>query len=172
MTTERARERAGGGGEARQGGRVLTTAAVLQRDDASQRELYKRCYHTGVELPSLLQQALACVWEVDALDVTAWKDLEGVFTSGLGRGREAERRATDTVRWCPQARQGLPGLSPALSFPSAGPPARGHLPSPSVFCLIRAAPAAYGGSQARGPIGTESAGLRHSLSNPGSELHL
>ena len=41
-----------------------------------------------------------------------------------------------------------------------------------VFCLFRATPAAYGGSQARGLIGAVATGLRHSHSNDGSELHL
>ena len=41
-----------------------------------------------------------------------------------------------------------------------------------VFCLFRAALAAYGGSQARGPIGATAAGLPHSHSNTGSEPHL
>ena len=36
----------------------------------------------------------------------------------------------------------------------------------------RAAPAAYGGSQARGRIGAVAAGLHHSHSNVGSEPHL
>ena len=40
------------------------------------------------------------------------------------------------------------------------------------FCLFRAAPTAYGGSQARGLIGAVVAGLYHSCSNMGSELHL
>ena len=45
------------------------------------------------------------------------------------------------------------------------------------FCLFGAAffgaaPAAYGGSQARGRIGAIAAGLRHSHSNAGSELRL
>ena len=43
------------------------------------------------------------------------------------------------------------------------------------FCLFpfsRATPSAYGGSQARGPIGAEAAGLHHSHSKAGSELHL
>ena len=40
------------------------------------------------------------------------------------------------------------------------------------FGLFRAAPVAYGGSQARGPIGAVAAGLHHSHSNSGSELHL
>ena len=34
-----------------------------------------------------------------------------------------------------------------------------------MFFFFRAAPAAYGGSQARGPIGTIAAGLHHSHSN-------
>ena len=42
-----------------------------------------------------------------------------------------------------------------------------------VFCLFVAiswaAPAAYGGSQARGPIGAAATGLRQSHSNAGSE---
>ena len=41
-----------------------------------------------------------------------------------------------------------------------------------VFCLYRAAPVAYGGSQARGQIGAIAAGLRHSHSNTGLELCL
>ena len=41
------------------------------------------------------------------------------------------------------------------------------------LCLFRAAPAAYGGSQARGPIGTVgSLILRHSHNNSGSEPNL
>ena len=39
----------------------------------------------------------------------------------------------------------------------------------SFFCLFRAAPTAYGGSQARGPIGAVAAGLHHSYSNVESE---
>ena len=41
-----------------------------------------------------------------------------------------------------------------------------------VFCLFRAKPVAYGVSQARGRIGAEAAGLRHSHSNLRSEPHL
>ena len=40
------------------------------------------------------------------------------------------------------------------------------------FLLFRAAPAAYGGSQARGPIGTTAAGLHHSHRNMGSKPRL
>ena len=40
------------------------------------------------------------------------------------------------------------------------------------FLLIRVAPAAYGGSQARGPIGATATGLHHSHSNTRSELCL
>jgi len=40
------------------------------------------------------------------------------------------------------------------------------------FLLFRAVPAAYGSSQARGPIRASAAGLHHSHSNMGSELHL
>ena len=38
-----------------------------------------------------------------------------------------------------------------------------------MFCFLRAAPAAYGGSQARGLIGAVAAGLLHSHSDTGSE---
>ena len=38
--------------------------------------------------------------------------------------------------------------------------------------FFRAPPTAYGGSQARGPIGATAAGLCQSLSNTRSELHL
>ena len=41
-----------------------------------------------------------------------------------------------------------------------------------VSCLFRAAPAAYRGSEARGPIGAVAAGLHHSHSHSGSEPHL
>jgi len=40
------------------------------------------------------------------------------------------------------------------------------------FCLLRAAPAAYGGSQARGLIGAIATGLCQSHSNAGSEVSL
>ena len=41
-----------------------------------------------------------------------------------------------------------------------------------VFCLFRATPAAYGGSQARGRVEAIAAGLCHSHSNSRSELRL
>ena len=41
-----------------------------------------------------------------------------------------------------------------------------------VFCYFRALPAAYGVSQARGPIRTTAASLHHSHSNMGSETCL
>ena len=41
-----------------------------------------------------------------------------------------------------------------------------------VFLLFRVAPAAYGGSQARGRIGTIAPGLHHSHSNMGSKPRL
>ena len=40
------------------------------------------------------------------------------------------------------------------------------------FCLLRAAPTAYGGSQARGSIGAVATGQRHSHSNSGSKPRL
>ena len=40
-----------------------------------------------------------------------------------------------------------------------------------LFVFSRAAPTAYGGSQARGPIGAVAAGLDHSHSNMGSKPH-
>ena len=39
-------------------------------------------------------------------------------------------------------------------------------------CLFRAAPAAYGSSQARDPIRVEAASIHHSKSNVGSKPHL
>ena len=42
----------------------------------------------------------------------------------------------------------------------------------SCFFFLRATPAAYGGSQARGRTGATAAGLHHSHSNAGSEPHL
>ena len=42
----------------------------------------------------------------------------------------------------------------------------------SLFAFSRAAPAAYGGSQARGLIGAAATGLRHSHSHTGSEPRL
>ena len=41
-----------------------------------------------------------------------------------------------------------------------------------LFAISWATPAAYGGSQARGPIGAVATGLRQSHSNAGSELRL
>ena len=43
---------------------------------------------------------------------------------------------------------------------------------PFFFFLFRAAPAAYGGSQAGGLIGATAAGLHHSHNNLGSETQL
>ena len=40
------------------------------------------------------------------------------------------------------------------------------------LCLFRATPAAYGGSQARGPIRAVATGPSHSHSNAGSKLRL
>ena len=40
------------------------------------------------------------------------------------------------------------------------------------FFFFRVVPAAYGGYQARGPVGAVAASLYHSHSNMGSELHL
>jgi len=42
----------------------------------------------------------------------------------------------------------------------------------SLFFFLGATSAAYGSSQARGQIGATAAGLFHSHSNAGSELHL
>ena len=41
-----------------------------------------------------------------------------------------------------------------------------------VFCLFKAAPVAYGGSQARGSIEAVATSLHHSHSNTRAELHL
>ena len=84
---------------------MLTTAVGPQRDIIGHRELHEGCYYAGIEPPGLPQQALGCVWELEARVDPIWKDLQGVFTSGLMTGREAEQGATDTVRgegfyWC------------------------------------------------------------------------
>ena len=44
--------------------------------------------------------------------------------------------------------------------------------SPLTFNFLRAAPPAYGSSQARGQMGAAAASLKHSHSNARSELHL
>ena len=49
---------------------------------------------------------------------------------------------------------------------------RGYLFIYLVFRLFRAAPSAYGGSQAWGPFGAAAAGLCYNGSNAGSEPHL
>ena len=70
-----------------------------------------------------------------------------------------------------------------LGVPGTGPAQPGHVPSTSglaglgvflfvCFYLFRAAPTAYGGSQARGQIRAVAAGLQHSRSNLGSEPRL
>ena len=41
-----------------------------------------------------------------------------------------------------------------------------------IYLLFRAAPTAYGGSQARGQMGATTASLHHSHSNTGSEPRL
>ena len=41
-----------------------------------------------------------------------------------------------------------------------------------LFCILRAAPAAHGGSQARDPIGAAATGLHQSYNNLGSEPRL
>ena len=41
-----------------------------------------------------------------------------------------------------------------------------------VFCIFRATPTAYGGSQARDIIGATATGLHHGPSSKGSEPHL
>ena len=41
-----------------------------------------------------------------------------------------------------------------------------------LFCLLRAVPTAYGGSQARGQIGAAAASIHHSHRNTGSEMGL
>ena len=46
------------------------------------------------------------------------------------------------------------------------------LPHLTYFFLFRAAPTAHGSSQPRGRIGAAAAGLQHSHSNAGAELHL
>lgn len=129
----------GGGGGGREGGqgRVLTTAVGLQRDITGQRELHEGCYYTGVEPPGLSQQALGCVWELEARVDPIWKDFQGVFTSGLMTGREAEQAA-----WT-QSGVTQPGKVLA-GWPGSARPQSGslclcfcldHLPSSTGSCL-------------------------------------
>lgn len=84
-----------GEGKGEQEGRgnepVLTTAAALKRDDTGQRDFHKGCHLAGVEPPGLPEQALGCVREHEVTLSLLWKDLEGVVTSGLMTGREAEQ---------------------------------------------------------------------------------
>ena len=49
---------------------------------------------------------------------------------------------------------------------------KGKVRAPLSFFLSRAVPVACGGFQARGVIGAVAAGLSHSHSNTGSQLHL
>lgn len=118
---------------------MLTTAVGLQRDITGQRELHEGCYYTGVEPPGLSQQALGCVWELEARVDPIWKDLQGVFTSGLMTGREAEQAAMDTVRGH-TAWQGVPAgwpgsARPQALFCSCCFPCLDHLPSSTGSCL-------------------------------------
>lgn len=110
---------------------MLTAAVGLQRDVTGQRELHIGRYDAGVEPLGLLQQAFESIWEHVARDVPLWKDLQGVFTSGLMTGRDAEQGARDTVRGCTAwpGPTGQPGFchvslfSPLLLlFPLPGPP--------------------------------------------------
>lgn len=86
-----------GEGRGRQEGKgqelVLTTAAGLKRDDTGQRDLHEGRHLAGIEPLGLLEQALGCVWEHEVLfsEALPWKDLDGVVTSGLMTGREAEQ---------------------------------------------------------------------------------
>ena len=67
----------------------------------------------------------------------------------------------------PRAHTSLPVKTPEPNkFPSLAPQWSSFL---IFFFLFRAAPMAYGGSQARGPIRVIAAGLYHSHSNLGSE---
>ena len=63
-----------------------------------------------------------------------------------------------------------PGETPA--WPSLPPDTQWALLDLLFFCLFRATPQAYGGSQARGQTRDIAAGLRHSQSNGGSKLRL
>jgi len=78
--------------------------------------------------------------------------------------------------------QALPEICQPILFPSATllditPKGyfQGRHPKGCSVCnksFLRAAPSAYGGSQARGLIGAGAAGLHHSHSNEGSEPRL
>ena len=71
---------------------------------------------------------------------------------------------------CPQAELwGISEMHPGCLGPV--PPGVQSLMA-FLFCLFRAALAAYGGSQARGPVGAAAAGLWDSRSNSESKPHL
>ena len=111
----------------------------------------------------------------------------------LGRGRRGLGHQLPATPPHPNAQTGL-GLSPtfclSMSLPLQGhfvQSDKGSLPARSLesqgvdfiylfiyllnlfICLFRAAPAAYAGSQFRGPIGAVAASLHHSHSNTRSE---
>lgn len=74
----------------------LTTAGGSQPDLIGQREFHEGGYGAGVELAGLPDQALGCIWEIEAFDFLFWKDLDGVFTCGL----RAEKEAGASQLWC------------------------------------------------------------------------
>lgn len=114
---------------------MLTAAVRLQGDDTGQRELHEGRYHARVESPGLPQQPLGCIRKREAADVLLWKDLEGVFTSGL----MTEQGTTDTVRghtaWQGHRRPArvMPGLGATHSFaPTVSSPG----PPPLIYWLL------------------------------------
>ena len=116
--------------------------------------------------------------------ITVWRKMQQGDEKEMGGPKGTFHQSWSpgqAPRWiqgCP-----LPRRCPALSPPSFHPLEGGgvavtrlHSPCPSVgqspedlfVCLFRAAPAARGGSQARGRIGAVAAGLHHSHSHTGS----
>ena len=88
-------------------------------------------------------------------------------------GGEARRR--DTLQGREKGIQSEPGKSFQAVVAKAREELCWDIQKSGFFffvCLLRAAPAAYGGSQARGPIRAVVASLHQSHSNARSELHL
>ena len=89
---------------------------------------------------------------------------EGLLHTQLG-GEVAEQRFQCKLECSDWQRHGFKAQShdlPAVFLRGRG----------VAFCLFRAAPMAYGGSQSRGRTGAIAAGLSHSHGDSGSKLHL
>ena len=135
-------------------------------------------------------QAQGTVWGCFAMEVEEGQEgalpvrSEGTRYFLLSRSGTLALGAFSTITWEERQRVGMKtaesNLVPALLHPPAALPevdlSGPHKMFPFlfflVFCLFRAAPVAYGDSQARGPSGATAASLHQSRSDIRSELHL